>query len=112
MHRDGKSIKDMFRSLTKHKKPTRDPLCPSPVKWAKRIERDIEAKNDVVDLDDSMDEEEDEDADEEEEEGEDDFADAVGAADPDAEAHSDMDGFDNDVGTVKETSSEKQAPRE
>ncbi|KAJ3379372.1 hypothetical protein HDU80_002486, partial [Chytriomyces hyalinus] len=35
-----------------------------------------------------------------------------GAADPDAEAHSDMDGFDNDVGTVKETSSEKQGPGE
>jgi hypothetical protein len=50
--RDLDSLKNKFKVLKNHKKPTGDPNCPPLVKRAKRIQKEIERKQSTVDFDD------------------------------------------------------------
>ena len=46
--RDAESLKRKFMSLVKQKPPTGDPACPPDVRMAKRINREINNKVDIV----------------------------------------------------------------
>ena len=48
--RDFESLRNKFKKLKNFPKPTGDPTCPSPVKAAKRIQREIEARAAVTEL--------------------------------------------------------------
>ncbi len=50
--RNVESLRGKFKKLRNVKKPTGDPTCPEEVRWAKRLSRSIEQKQDITDFDD------------------------------------------------------------
>ncbi|ETV82888.1 hypothetical protein H257_04662 [Aphanomyces astaci] len=58
--RDGESLKRKYQQLRNNPKPTGNPECPSDVRRAKQIARDIDTKADVLPLGDECEEDDDE----------------------------------------------------
>lgn len=52
--RDYESLRNKFKALKNSKKPTGDPTCPWEIKRAKRLQKDIEARMSVAEMDDDV----------------------------------------------------------
>ncbi|CAM9602921.1 unnamed protein product, partial [Ectocarpus fasciculatus] len=50
--RDAESLRVKYKALKNMKKPTGDPICPTPVKRAKRLQREIELQMSTINFDD------------------------------------------------------------
>lgn len=59
--RDDEAIRNKFKALKNTRKPTGDPECPPHVREAKYIQRDIEARMSVANIDDDIDADDDDD---------------------------------------------------
>ena len=57
-NRSGEDLKNKFKALKAMKKPTDDPSCPPAVRRAKNVQKSIEARMDVQDLDSGNEDEE------------------------------------------------------